>query len=167
SIARQKENMPVHTWTNAVLDEVEDWRHSYRTVGQFMTKDLFTVQPDDLVDLAANVMDWEHIRHVPVEDEAGRLVGLLSHRRLLRHVARGRTRLDGEPTAVRDLMKADPVFASPETPTLAAIELMRQNKVGCLPVVSHGKLVGIITESDLVNVAARLFEEQLKGLPGE
>ena len=43
-----------------------------------------TVHPEDLVDLAASVMEWEHIRHVPVEDTDGRLVGLVSHRALLR-----------------------------------------------------------------------------------
>jgi CBS domain-containing protein len=128
-----------------------------------MTKDLFTVQPDDLVDLAANMMDWEHIRHVPVEDDAGRLVGLLSHRSLLRHMARGAR---GEPSAVRDLMKPDPLYVSPETPTLDAIDLMRRHKVGCLPVVSRERLVGIITASDLIDVAARLFEDQLRSLRG-
>ena len=45
-----------------------------------MSTDLFTVKPDDLIDLAASVMDWRHIRHVPVEDDEGHLVGLVTHR---------------------------------------------------------------------------------------
>ena len=48
-----------------------------------MSTDLFTVRADDLLDLAASVMDWRHVRHVPVEDEQGRLVGLITHRALL------------------------------------------------------------------------------------
>ena len=68
----------------------QDWRESYRNVGQFMSTDLFTVRPDDIVDFAATLMDWRHVRHVPVEDDRGRLVGLVSHRALLRLVATGR-----------------------------------------------------------------------------
>ena len=97
---------------------MDDWAQNYRTVGQFMSTDLFTVRPDDLVDLAASVMDWRHIRHVPVEDEAGRLVGLVSHRDLLRLLARGLADKSNEPVAVRQIMKPDPVTITPDTPTL-------------------------------------------------
>ena len=69
--------------------ERSNWEQGYRTVGQFMSTDLFTVQPDDLIDLAASVMDWRHIRHVPVENQQGRLVGLVTHRNLLRLVSHG------------------------------------------------------------------------------
>ena len=53
-----------------------------------MTTDVFSVRPEDVVDLAASLMDWRHIRHVPVEDGEGKLVGLVSHRTLLRSSAR-------------------------------------------------------------------------------
>ena len=45
-----------------------------------MSPDLFTVSPDDLIDFAASVMDSRHVRHVPVEDCEGRLIGLVTHR---------------------------------------------------------------------------------------
>ncbi len=159
---RQEAGMPVHHWELCSLDELGDWRTSYLQVGQFMTTDLFTVQPGDIVDLAASLMEWEHIRHVPVEDADGVLVGLVSHRSLLRLVGRGIDRERGESFCVRDVMKRDPVTVGPETPTLRAIELMREQQVGCLPVVEAGRLVGIITERDLIGVAARLFEEHLR-----
>ena len=76
-------------WELARLDHGADWRDSCRLVEHVMTSDLFTVHPEDIVDLAASVMDWEHVRHVPVEDRAGRLVGIVSHRQLLRLVGRG------------------------------------------------------------------------------
>ena len=72
-LACQKKGQPIHNWPVDEVSETDDWVQSYRTVGQFMSTDLFTVQPDDLIDLAASVMDWRHIRHVPVEDDAGRL----------------------------------------------------------------------------------------------
>jgi CBS domain-containing protein len=134
------------------------WSDNYRTVGQFMSTDLFTVRPDDLVDLAANLMDWRHVRHVPVKTDAGRLVGLISHRDLLRLFARGLTRASAEPVTVRSIMKSDPVSVSPSTPTLDAVELMRAKRVGCLPVVENGLLVGIVTAQDFLDASARLFE---------
>lgn len=158
-LARQREGQPVHEWQYGQLRE-DDWqRHGYRTVGQFMSTDLFTVHPEDLVDLAASVMAWEHIRHVPVEDEHGRLVGILTHRTLLRFMASGAAS-DG-PVAVRDIMKHDLLTVSPDTLTIDAIRLMRQHQIGCLPVVDGDKLVGIITESDLLDVSARLLEKYL------
>jgi len=159
---RQQTGEPVHRWPVIEMKEPADWSDSYRTVGQFMSTDLFTVRPDDLVDFAASVMDWRHIRHVPVEDDEGRLVGLVSHRDLLRLLARGRAARDAEPFAVRAVMKADPVTVAPGTPTLDAIELMRARKVGCLPVVEDGTLVGIVTAQDFLDASARLFEQHLK-----
>jgi len=158
---QQRTGEPVHLWPPAAGNEMKDWRDSYRTVGQFMSTDLFTVRPDDLVDLVASVMDWRHIRHVPVEDERGRLVGLITHRDLLRMVSRGAPGGGGEPAAVREIMKTDPVTVGPTAPTLEALALMRERRVGCLPVVEDGLLVGIVTAYDFLAPAASIFEEQL------
>lgn len=162
TMARQATETPVHTWDLADIAEFEGWRESYLVVGQFMTTDLFTVHPEDVVDLAASLMDWRHIRHVPVEDNEGRLVGLVSHRTLLRMVGQGMKGSERGVVAVKDIMKTDTITVTPQTPTLEAIEIMRKQKVGCLPVVEEGRLVGIITERDLIRVAAMLFEKQLR-----
>lgn len=161
-LARQQTNQPVHEWSLVEADEGEDWRASYREVGQFMSTDLFTVRPDDLIDLAASMMEWRHVRHVPVEDDAGALIGLISHRALLRLLARGQNERDAKQIAVRDIMKANPVTVTPQTPTLEAIALMRGCKVGCLPVIEDGHLVGIVTAHDFLSVSAQLFEEHLR-----
>ena len=160
-LQRQKEGKPVHTWPIIQATENADWSQSYQTVGQFMATDLFTVRPDDLVDLAASVMDWRHIRHVPVEDGEGRLVGLITHRALLRLLSRGTHSQNANPLTVCEIMKTDPLTVSSTTPTLEALELMRCNKVGCLPVVDDGRLVGIVTSYDFLDASARLFKEQL------
>ncbi len=162
-LEHQRSDQPVHQWGACELNqEDDDWRrHGYRTVGQFMSTDLFTLHPEDLVDLAASVMDWEHIRHVPVEDEDGRLIGIITHRTLLRLMARGGANSPSEAVAVRDIMKTAPLTVSPDTLTIDAIRMMRSQKIGCLPVVSGDKLVGIITESDLLEVSARLLEKYL------
>jgi CBS domain-containing protein len=160
-LQRQKEGKPVHTWPIIEATENADWSQSYQTVGQFMATDLFTVRPADLVDLAASVMDWRHIRHVPVEDEEGQLVGLVTHRALLRLLTRRTQKQNADPLTVREIMTTDPVTVSSTTPTLEALELMRRNKVGCLPVVDDGQLVGIVTSYDFLDASARLFKEQL------
>ena len=111
---------------------------------------------------SASLMEWERIRHVPVEDNQHRLVGLVSYRCLLRLLARGKLSREGRQIAVSEIMKKDPITVTPETTTLDAIDLMRQHGIGCLPVVKEGHLAGIITERDFMNVASELIEEKLR-----
>lgn len=160
-LAGQAGDRPVAQWPLAELSSA-DRRAGYQRIEHCMTTDLFTVHPDDLVDLAASVMSWRHIRHVPVEDDHGRLVGLVSHRDLLRLWAvRGVSAVNVEPVVVRQIMKADPVVVAPETATLDAIRLMREKGIGCLPVVREGRLVGIVTAHDFLKLSAELFEAHL------
>jgi CBS domain-containing protein/gamma-glutamyl:cysteine ligase YbdK (ATP-grasp superfamily) len=164
-LERQQTGEPVHRWALVEGAGPADWSESYRTVGQFMSTDLFTVRPDDLVDLAASVMDWRHVRHIPVEDDLGRLVGLVTHRDVLRLLVRGLKGEGGGAVLVGDIMKSAPVTVTPVTPTIEAVELMRSRGVGCLPVVENGILVGIVTAKDFLDASARLFEERLAGTP--
>ena len=158
-LASQKEGQPIHRWPMIERAETE-WEHSYRTVGQFMSTDVFTVKPNDLVDLAASVMDWRHIRHVPVEDEEGRLVGLITHRGLLRLMIK-RANSDQKPCTVQEIMITNPVTVSPSTLSLEAMEIMRSHRVGCLPVVEGDQLIGIVTSYDFLEATAKLFRQHL------
>ncbi len=161
---RQRGDKPVHAWRLAALHETKDWRDSYRFVHQFMTTDLFTVRPDDIVDLAASVMDWEYIRHVPVEDDDGRLVGLVTMRDMLKVLSIRRKRGD-EPVSVAQIMRPDPLTVHRDSLSADALRLMRDRKVSCLPVTDDdGMLVGLITNYDLLKVAAGWMEEQLASL---
>ena len=162
-IKHQEIGEPVHTWPPAKIAERCEWIDNYRTVEQFMSHDLFTVRPDDIVDLAAGLMEWRHIRHVPVEDDTGELVGLISHRDLLRLFTREADRDHvNNPLIVRDIMIKDLITIKPETDTLEALYLMRNRGIGCLPVCKDGKLVGILTAHDFLTVSTRLLEERLK-----
>lgn len=160
-VEQQADGESITHWELADFSAREDWRESYRHVGQFMVTDLFTVRADDIVDFAASLMDWRHVRHVPVEDDEGNLVGLVSHRALLRLVATGRFGKDKRVT-VAEIMKSDPITVSPDTSTVAAIRIMREKKVACLPVTKDGKLVGLVTEHDLIVVSSHLLEEFLE-----
>ncbi|NIP18694.1 MAG: CBS domain-containing protein [Xanthomonadales bacterium] len=159
-VAQQTSGKPICDWELAEFCEELDWRESYQYVSQFMATDLFTVRPDDIVDFAASLMDWRHVRHVPVEDDDGRLVGLVSHRSLLRLVATGKLTGDQKVT-VAEIMNTEPITVNPETPTVDAIRLMRESGLACLPVVEEGKLVGLVTEHDLIVVSSHLLERYL------
>jgi CBS domain-containing protein/gamma-glutamyl:cysteine ligase YbdK (ATP-grasp superfamily) len=163
TVRRQKEAAPVHTWPLAGIDEAGGWQAHYLQLGQFMTTDLFTVNEDELVDLAASMMEWRKIRHVPVEDAQHRLVGLVTHRTILRLLARDPDTLHGSSVPVSQIMERNLVTAAPTMSTLEAINLMRLHKVGCLPVVEGDRLVGIVTERDFMNVAGQLLEAVLHG----
>ena len=161
-LERQQSDEPGHRWAIIEGYGSEGWRQSDHTVGHLMSTDLFTVRPDDLVELVARLMEWRDVRHVPVEDDAGRLVGLVSHRSLLRLVGQGLPAGGDGPVAVRSIMIQDPVSVAPSTPIPEAVELMRLHHIGSLPVVENERLVGIITVYDLLVSAAGLFEEEPK-----
>lgn len=165
TLAQQQTNTPVHSWPLATIVPAAgtpEWSQNFQTVGQFMSTDLFTVRLHDLVDLVVCVMDWKHIRHVPVEDDEGHLIGLVSHRDLLHLMAQGVGSKDTEPVAVKEIMTRNPITVTPQTPTLTAIALMRQHHVGCLPVLENERLVGIITAYDFLTLSAELIEAHLK-----
>jgi CBS domain-containing protein len=166
TIARQKGDKVVADWERASLDENDSALTGHQKVSQYMQTDIFTVQPDDPVELVAELMSWERIRHVPVEDDRGRLVGLVSHRAILRYLtdfAKNPTLAEPGTTPqskpVSDLMQRDLVTVMPDTPTVDAISLMRSNRLGCLPVVQDGHIVAILTEEDFVGIAGKVFEE--------
>jgi CBS domain-containing protein len=158
----QENRTPLHKWKLAEIPSITDWIDNYKSVEQFMATDLFTVRPDDVLDLAASMMEWRHIRHVPVENDSGELVGIISHRDLVRLFANGDAGGIGRAITVRDVMTTDLVTVEASTPTLDALELMRDKGIGALPVVVDGKLVGIVTAYDFLTVSSKLFEERLR-----
>ena len=161
-VTRQTENRPVHEWELGTLHEGGGWRHNYLRIEQYMSTDLYTVHADDPLELAANLMEWHRIRHVPVEDQDHKLLGLVTYRQILRLLARGGLNHEGSPMSVGEIMKIDPIVVSPGMPTTRAIEIMREYGVGCLPVVKDGRLLGIVTENDFMQIAGQLLDEKLK-----
>jgi CBS domain-containing protein len=161
TLENQMKPLPVHQWPPAEIQDL-DFASHYRSVAQIMSTDLYTVRPDDIVDYVASIMHWEHIRHVPVEDENHRLVGLISQRTLLPLLVQGSVLNRAQNVPVSAIMVRDPIAVTPETDTLEALKIMREKKIGCLLVVKDQQLVGIITLLDLLGVSIRLFEEVLK-----
>jgi CBS domain-containing protein len=162
-IKRQRDNTPVSKWEPACIDEGGGWKHNYIKVEQMMGTDFVTVHESDPMELVLNLMIWERVRHVPVEDGQHRLVGLVTYRAVLRAAAQWLHESESKPIPVSAVMKKDPWTVSPDTSTLVAIEVMRQKDVGCLPVVTkEGRLVGMVTARNLLGVASKLLEQKLR-----
>ena len=160
--SRQGSGEPVHAWKPARLEEGGGWKQNYLRIEHCMDTDLVTVNEHEPVDLVAHLMVWNQIRHVLVEDDENRLVGMVSQRALLRLVGTYHPeQLDG-PLPVSEIMQRDPATVSPESSTLEAIEMMRRHGWSCLPVVKNGKLVGMVTESQFMAIAGQLLEERLR-----
>lgn len=158
-IKNQEKEIPVHLWEMPKPTDLEEYRPSTLRVSEFMQTDLFTVQKDDVIELVAEMMDWRHMRYMPVENKSGQLVGLITSRSLIRFFSqKSDERQDQTNKMVKDIMLEDPVTVDPEASILEALELMRAKKIGCLPVTKDGELVGIITEMDFLRVSIRLIE---------
>jgi len=118
----------------------------------------------DSLDLARHLMKMGRIRHLPVVDGDQRLIGLVTHRKLLAAwVSHGdpkheRPRAVAREIPVDMLMETNVVTASPDMLAAEAAAVLERKKIGCLPVVDGGKLVGIVTEADFVSYARRLLE---------
>jgi CBS domain-containing protein/gamma-glutamylcysteine synthetase len=164
TVARQQTGQPVHTWEPARLEEGGGWKQNYISVEHCMDTDLVTVNQYEPVELVTHLMDWNNIRHVLVEDEHNRLVGIVTQRALLRLIGSYHPEQHEGPMPVSEVMRVNPVTVSPETSTLEAIELMRRHKTSCLPVIKNGHLVGVITEFQLMAIAGRLLEQKLRDM---
>jgi len=156
-LERQLEGVPVHEWP--AVPRQFTGRPVEPTVAEVMTSKVFAVRPDDLLDLATRVMEWKHIRHVPVEREDGRLVGLVTVRELLGLQERLSQEAGGDPVPVSDVMRTDLVTVRPDMPLGEAMKRIVTADAGCLLVVEDERLLGIVTDRDLVDAASRLLDE--------
>jgi CBS domain-containing protein len=123
-----------------------------------MTREVLTVAPHETLDRPWEVMRVHRIRHLPVVDGTGRLVGLVTHRDLLA-AAQSSLSFATEAERVRllrlaqvtDIMETHLSTAAPEEPAAAVGRRMARHKIGCLPVLDGGGgLVGIVTEEDFL-----------------
>lgn len=154
----QRKGTPVHDWELPTTADLEEYRPVRLKVEEFMETDLFTVQKDDIIELVAELMEWRKVRYMPVEDSKGKLVGLITSRILMRYFTE-KSRFNGkESYLVKDIMRHDPITIGPDATIVEAMHLMRDKKLGCLPVVKDGELIGLITEMNFLRVSGRLIE---------
>ena len=120
-----------------------------------------TLERNDQLSVADDLMRAERIRHLPVLDERGALAGIVTQRDLFHSAL---VKALGFGTSVRDkmlgtilvkeVMNADVITTTPDARLTEAARVMADEKIGCLPVVDGATLVGILTEGDLVALVA-------------
>jgi len=148
-------------------------------VSMWMTKDVTTVTPDTSLTDIASLMSRQRIRHLPVletADSHSKLVGMVSSQDVLHAFpadvnplpfiggSASTSTLPVIALKANDVMTPTPAHTSPETPIENAARLMRDKKIGALPVMRHDALVGLITESDLFSAFANIFDPGSHGV---
>jgi len=116
-----------------------------------MITDLITVGPKDTVESAIQIMQQHSIRHLPVVED-NKLVGLVTESSLRPYLSPEKLRLP-----LREVMIINPITIDPEASIDEAARLIYKYKIGGLPVVSQGKLVGIITITDILEAFIELM----------
>lgn len=129
-------------------------------VRDVMTRDVTTLDRNESLLVADDVMRLGRIRHLPIVDEEGALAGIVSQRDLFHS---GLLRALGYGThakqqalqllVLKEAMKVEVVTVTPDAPLAEAAKIMLARKIGCLVVVEDKKIVGILTESDFVKLA--------------
>ncbi|MEH0666696.1 CBS domain-containing protein [Vibrio scophthalmi] len=141
-------------------------------VEDMMTRNPHTLLRSHNLGDAKNMMTALDIRHIPIVDANKKLLGVVSHRDVL---AAQESSLQALPesqsytlqTPLYEVMKTSVMTVDPQAGLKESAVYMQKHKVGCLPVVHKGHLVGIITDSDFVSIAINLLELQEESEPEE
>lgn len=157
-LAYQNTGKPIHKWNTASLKEIKGWKPHDMLVEEFMTTDLFTVQENDIPEFVVDILNWKNLKHIPVEDDSGKLLGLINYRILLKYYSKLKDTSPDKKMVVKDLMIKDPIVIEPEANIHQALALMKSKKVDCLPVVKNGKLCGIISEGNFLHFTTILLQ---------
>ncbi len=136
-------------------------------VKDLMSKKLFTVGPEDMLDKVFYLFNFEAIRHVPVV-EKGKVVGVISdrdmkkimgaHKKIVTEKVDG-TQFTVHARRVATIMNRGLTTIGPDDQAADAAAIMAKRKIGCLPVVKKGKLVGMITSTDILRAYVKLAHE--------
>lgn len=132
-------------------------------VRDVMVRDLLELKPDERLHLANDLMHLGRVRHMPVVAK-GRLVGIVTERDLFRAAVSSVLRFRAsasrewlEHITVSDVMVRDVITAAPDWTMSHAVDQMLDHRIGCLPVVEDGKLVGLVTETDCLRLLQRVL----------
>ncbi len=143
---RQQSGSPIHEWKDIDCGSVYTLSVHESTVNHLMVTDLFTISEDEPLAFVKSIMEWQKIRHLPVEDKDGNLVGLITATNVKAFHAMGE---GWELLPVKKVMVKNLVTISENTPLKTAIALLENFGIGCLLVVHDQKLIGIITDTDV------------------
>jgi CBS domain-containing membrane protein len=134
-------------------------------VNDLMTTKVFSLNEHDNLQAARSIMNLGRIRHIPIIGDQGEFMGLLTHRDLLAvtvsKLAEIETEVQDEIDAaipIHEIMRRDVTTIHPDMDLREAAEILLKHKYGCLPVVDHNTLVGILTEADFLKLTISLMD---------
>ena len=145
----QTSGRPVGEWPVATKDQLTGEELKLNQVYQVMSTDPQTVHEHDLVELVEKIMKWREFHHVPVENEKGECIGIITTKDLNAH--KKEHGAYGNMLAT-EIMERNVVTIGPNAPIKEAKALMVDKKIGSLPVIYQGKLVGVITKFDVIHL---------------
>jgi len=140
-------------------------------VGEWMTRNPVTINEDASIDDGLQLMRERRIRRLPVLDHAGRMVGIVSDKDLLHAAPSPAASLSIyelhyllSKLTIKKVMSSPVITVGPNTPLEEAARIMADNKIGGLPVIEDGRLVGIITETDIFKVLLDVLGARVPGI---
>ena len=140
-------------------------------IDTIMTTDLITIPPTESLETARSLMHNNQIHHLPVVDDDNTLVGLVTLSNVLAatdSILRDPdNRLHARDINIKDVMVTDVATVDERASLRQAALFLEKHRIGCLPVVTDGKLQGIITDTDFVGVAINLLEQMEETEPYE
>jgi CBS domain-containing protein len=145
----QSSGKPVGEWEWASKDHLRGDELKLEYVYQIMSTDPQTVHEHDLVELVEKILKWRDFHHIPVENESGECIGIITSTNL--EEAREKHGSFGNMFA-SDVMRRDVITIGPDERIQAAKKLMIEKRIGSLPVIYQGKLVGVITKFDVLEL---------------
>ena len=134
------------------------------TIDELMTSNPFTLGGSDTLNDARNIMTEKHIRHIPITDKDKHLLGLVTQRDVLEATEPGskyqtKSASGNDDIKLSDIMIQNVSIIHKSDSVRQAAIYLQSHKYGCLPVVTDGCLVGIITDSDFIDIAINLLEQ--------
>ena len=141
---KQISGKPVHSWKLASEKKCISLDVNISKLEKFMTTEVFVVNENDLIDLVIKIMKWKNIHHIPVVNNENKITGLITRKNLDKsdyvkdnlHIA-------------RDIMVRNIITVNSDTSIEEANIIMVRNKIGCLPILEFGELIGILTKNDI------------------
>lgn len=127
------------------------------TIDELMTSDPYTLSENDSLDDARKIMTEKHIRHIPITDSDKHLLGLVTQRDVLEASDPG-AKQQNDVKLSEIMVRNVSVIHKTDSVRQAAI-FLQSHKFGCLPVVSNDSVIGIITDSDFIDIAINLLEQ--------
>ena len=134
-------------------------------VKEVMSRSVVTLAPEQTLREAINLLQSKHIRHLPVVGDS-KVVGIVTDRdvkratpSLLSGIARDEYERVLKTTTVAHFMTREPLTVTSNTRLKAAVKIFLERKVGALPVIDDGHLVGILTDIDILRVVHEMLPE--------